>query len=321
MPFKVYSLDNDNGIFNTIYRLKMLLYIIKKENIGLILSFSSHGALLAILSKIFFPLNRIKVIVRMGSPFNNLFQDSRASKTKNKIGKFISKYFIYKFVDKIICTTNYMKKELLLVNHRFNRKISIIRNFSNEGIIKKLANEKIEFYDNFILYAGRLEEEKNVKGIITAFNQINKDFDIKLLLIGDGSFYNSIKEHITELSLNDSVIMLGYEKNPYKFISRAKFLVLFSNYEGSPNVILESKICGTPVISSDFNGVDDFIKDMETGLIVSKNNENQLAGKMRLLLGNSSLRKSIMTNSSDTLENSVISIREYESLIKKQMRW
>ena len=44
---------------------------------------------------------------------------------------------------------------------------------------------------------------------------------------------------------------LGYRDNPYQYLSRADIYVLSSETEGLPNIIIESMVCGTPVISSD----------------------------------------------------------------------
>jgi glycosyltransferase involved in cell wall biosynthesis len=46
------------------------------------------------------------------------------------------------------------------------------------------------------------------------------------------------------------VFLLGRRSNPYKYIAAADLLVLSSNYEGTPNVIVESIAIGTPIVSS-----------------------------------------------------------------------
>ena len=55
---------------------------------------------------------------------------------------------------------------------------------------------------------------------------------------------------IEHYKLQGQVNLLGYQKNPYIWISRADAFVLSSYYEGFPNVVLEALSCSTPVIST-----------------------------------------------------------------------
>jgi len=56
---------------------------------------------------------------------------------------------------------------------------------------------------------------------------------------------------IKQRDLEDRVEILGFQQNPYKYIKNAKLLVLSSDREGLPTVVIESLILGTPVVSTD----------------------------------------------------------------------
>ena len=47
------------------------------------------------------------------------------------------------------------------------------------------------------------------------------------------------------------IIFLGFNNNPFKFVSRSNCFVLSSDVEGFPNVLIEALACGRPVISTD----------------------------------------------------------------------
>ncbi len=47
------------------------------------------------------------------------------------------------------------------------------------------------------------------------------------------------------------VYFLGFQKNPFKFISRSSIFVFTSLWEGFPNALIEAMACGIPVVSSD----------------------------------------------------------------------
>jgi glycosyltransferase involved in cell wall biosynthesis len=56
---------------------------------------------------------------------------------------------------------------------------------------------------------------------------------------------------IKDRQLEDRVINLGFKQNPYKYIKNASLLVLSSDREGLPTIVIESLILGTPVVSTD----------------------------------------------------------------------
>ncbi|MFM7485616.1 MAG: glycosyltransferase, partial [Cytophagales bacterium] len=55
----------------------------------------------------------------------------------------------------------------------------------------------------------------------------------------------------TPLNPSASILFVGYQSNPLKWIARANFFVLSSFTEGFPNVMLEAMAVGTPVIAAD----------------------------------------------------------------------
>ena len=71
-----------------------------------------------------------------------------------------------------------------------------------------------------------------------------------------------------------------FNNNIYKYIAKAKCLVLFSTYEGMPNVVLEAMACNTGVIISNFEGYKDIIEDKLTGFVVENRNVPMLSEKI-----------------------------------------
>ncbi len=315
IPYRSYSITTNYGLFNIVNRLIMLIHIIRKENIDLIFSFSTYGALLAVLAKLSFPFNKIQILVRLGSPFNNLFQDTRVSQFKNKIIKSITRSFTYRFVDNIVCTTQYMKHDLISTKYVFKKKICVIKNFIDKNHVTRLSREKIDIKEKYILYVGRLEKEKNVPGIISVFNKIKDEYNVNLLILGDGSLYNSILTQVKMMNLKDRVKLLGYIDNPYKYMANAECIILFSDYEGSPNVIIEAQYCGAPVVSSKFGGVYDIISNGRNGLLVDIKDQDELTKAVKSLLSNKSLRNKVIKGGKASSLEYANSIIKYEALL------
>jgi glycosyltransferase involved in cell wall biosynthesis len=109
----------------------------------------------------------------------------------------------------------------------------------------------------FIIYAGRLEEKKNIVNLVHAFS-IFKGWrgvgdPVKLLLVGTPGFgIERIRKEIADRRLEGSVVMPGYvpEDDMPALIACARMLVLPSWYEGFGLPILQAQACGTPVLAA-----------------------------------------------------------------------
>jgi len=110
----------------------------------------------------------------------------------------------------------------------------------------------------FLIYAGRLEEKKNIVNLVHAF-AIFKGWrgvgdPVKLLLVGTPGFgFERIKKEIAARGLQDSIVMPGYvpEDDMPALVACARMLVLPSWYEGFGLPILQAQACGTPVLAAD----------------------------------------------------------------------
>jgi len=310
-----YSKESDYFFINLVKRIRILLRIIRKENVSLIFSFSSQGALLAVVGKILLPLRKIGVAVRLGSVFSNLFYNPKGSKVKRKIWEQLTLIFTYKHVDKIVCSTLYMKQELLNRSKRLKSKIVVIKNYVDKENVNSLANEPVDIKGKYFISVGRLEKEKNYFEILEAFFAIKDRTKINLLILGDGSLREEIHQTILNYGLKKRVILLGFKRNPYKYIAKAEGLILFSDFEGLPNVVIEALMCKTPVIVSNYLGVEDVIRHRWNGIIVKRRNKKGLALALEELLEDEELRKKLVKNGYRKALEFTTSITKYEQLI------
>ena len=106
---------------------------------------------------------------------------------------------------------------------------------------------KFGINEPFIIYAGRKDEGKNVHTLIKYFSEYLKrhDTDLKLVLIGGGSI-----ELPHELVKNKRIIDLGFvdRQDKYNAQGAAEFLCQPSHNESFSLVIMESWLCGRPVL-------------------------------------------------------------------------
>lgn len=128
---------------------------------------------------------------------------------------------------------------------------------------------------------------KNVEGILKSLAQLSKvNNSWQMLFVGPTP--EEYKQLSASLGLDKQVHWSG--TLPYtevaKQMQRADALVHFSHYENLPCVVNEALCCGIPVISSDVGGISELINETN-GILVEKNNIQQLADALNFFLQNS----------------------------------
>ncbi|QFT85196.1 N-acetylgalactosamine-N,N'-diacetylbacillosaminyl-diphospho-undecaprenol 4-alpha-N-acetylgalactosaminyltransferase [Halomonas sp. THAF12] len=119
----------------------------------------------------------------------------------------------------------------------------------------------------YCLYVGRLNfRQKRLDRLLSAYRASRVPHP--LVLIGDGD-REGVEKEIEKQGLHDQVLLLGALDNPYPYMKQASALLLASDYEGLPNVLLEALACGTPVVSTDcLSGPRDILTgELASGLV------------------------------------------------------
>ena len=104
-------------------------------------------------------------------------------------------------------------------------------------------------------------------------------FRSHLLIVGDGPAGASLRSRAIELDLADSVTFAGsvpHSQTP-AFYRAADVFALPSDFDNSPNAILEAMACGLPVVATDVGGVRDFVADRAGGALVPPQDPAALA--------------------------------------------
>jgi len=137
-------------------------------------------------------------------------------------------------------------------------KTKLVYNFYDLKKIHNLAKEKIEdkykniFNNPVIINMGRLSRPKGQWHLVRAFKKVKEEItNMELVILGRGELEDYLKQLACEMDLEKDVYFLGFQKNPFKFISKSKIYVFPSLYEGFPNAFCEAMACGVTVISSD----------------------------------------------------------------------
>lgn len=196
--------------------------------------------------------------------------------------------------NKLIALTEEMSNDYIKYGFKPN-KIFVINNMVDLEYINLKKEENIinhEFNsiskDEFKLIANaRMVKEKRYDVLIKAFKELNEmRDDVNLIILGNGEEFENIKEMIP-LNLHEKIIFLGFQNNPYYFMSKSDIFLLTSDYEGFPNVIIEAFACNLPVISTNCKtGPKEIIDNNINGFVVNLQDFHEMAFKINELLNN-----------------------------------
>lgn len=118
---------------------------------------------------------------------------------------------------------------------------------------RRKEREKMNITNEFVIgHVGRFEHQKNHDFLIDIFNAIvQKNSNVKLVLIGEGNLKDKIQDKIKNLDLEKNVIFTGVVPDVYNKMNAFDCIIFPSHYEGFPTVILEAQANGLPCLLSD----------------------------------------------------------------------
>lgn len=99
----------------------------------------------------------------------------------------------------------------------------------------------------YILHVGRFAAQKRHDLLLAAFARAGLPHKLVLLTQPDPE----LAALISQADLTQRVVIAGFQANPYPWMAGAELLVLCSDHEGLPNVLIEALACGTRVVSTD----------------------------------------------------------------------
>lgn len=236
------------GCFSKVYNLAAGLFkfrsIVRKENPDYVISLGNSANIINSMSG-------SRAIIRVDNSLSHSNQ-----KFWEKIYKVLVK-IMFKKAYKVVAVSKGLADDLVRNFKVPKEKILVIYNPINIQEIKKLSQEPLGkhdaiFRDPVIINVGRLTQQKGQWHLIKSFKLIKEKIgEVKLVILGEGELGPDLKNLAKELGLEKDILFLGWQKNPFKYLSRSGAFVLSSLWEGLGCVILEAMACGLPVVSVD----------------------------------------------------------------------
>ncbi|HBL06283.1 MAG TPA: glycosyltransferase, partial [Clostridium sp.] len=210
----------------------------------------------------------------------------------------------YEKFDDIVCVSETVKKQ-------FIRKFEIDE---NKLIVKynpidkhEIINKSIELVDdtkkpNKFLFCtiGRLITQKGYDRLLRVHKKLmDEGYDYELWIIGEGTKREMLENFIDNNNMRDTVKLLGFKSNPYKYLSMADAFVCSSRAEGFSTVASEAVVLGKPIVTVDCSGMKELLGNNNEYGIVTDNNEEALAEGMKNMLNDKELYKKYLNTISE----------------------
>lgn len=170
-----------------------------------------------------------------------------------------------------------------------------------------------------IITAGALERQKGYDLLIKAVAQLDH-IPYQLRILGEGSEKNSLKRLAQNLGVEDRVLFMGFQKNPYAWMARADLFVLSSRWEGFGNVIAEAMVCGVPVLATRCQaGPDEIISHDVDGFLCEPESVSALTHNIDQLWRNPEKRKRYASVAEESVRRFDVGtiVRNYERLFSE----
>lgn len=149
----------------------------------------------------------------------------------------------------------------------------------------RLAEEMVDLPTDIplICAVGRLSAEKGFERLIFIHKKLlDQGIAHRLVIVGDGMDRDIVRRMIQATETEDSVLMAGYQENPYPYMKQSRFLVSSSYTEGLPVIAMEALCLGVPIVAP-VPSVGETFGDEVCGLITDNDNASLEAGIRRML--------------------------------------
>lgn len=207
---------------------------------------------------------------------------------------------LYNKFQKIFVVSKEAKKQLIAKIPVVSSKAEVFLNIISEKLITEMSKSSKEFNIEYkglkIVTVGRLSKEKGQDLAIKVLSKLLKDgYDVRWYCVGDGFDRKEYEKLIDQYNLRKEFILLGSTSNPYPIIDKADIYVQTSRHEGYCLTLAEAKCLHKAIVTTNFIGAYEQVKDGYNGFIV-KCNEDDIYKRIKFLIDKPEQRNMLIQN-------------------------
>lgn len=216
-------------------------------------------------------------------------------------------YKSFRRYDKILCVSPTCKSEFIRIaeNGCERPNIELMFNALNLSHIEEKANEETDIRDDEVMtfvVVHRFSPEKRIDRIITiSIRLLSEGYKFRVFVLGQGSEFERIRQMVKDNGLENTVLLMGYLKNPYPYIKASDWLVCCSSRESFSLVLLEAINLDTPIITTNCGGPVDVVDGGKYG-ILTENSTDSLYSAMKSVLDDPIQRNVYLSRKEECLQ-------------------
>ena len=196
----------------------------------------------------------------------------------------------YERFDQTVCVSKYVHDDFCQLLD-FQKPCRVLYNtVESDEILAQADDAAPELEDDGktrLIAVGTLKQSKGYMRMLQIIRRLrDAQYPIHLYILGIGPMQQEMERFIRQNELQDAVTLLGYQTNPYKFVSKCDLFVCASFAEGFSTAATEALIVGTPVCTVEVSGMREMLGETNEWGVVTENDEEALYQGIRKLLDN-----------------------------------
>lgn len=281
------------GFFNLLLRVYQTRKFIKKRDFNTILAVDDYFALIVVLATLGMD---VKIVSSVRNNWDRLYSNTMIHLLPDFMYTRVLVWLMNQRVSSVHCVSEGLST-MLKKKYKVNNTVSIYNLFDMTTIRLKANDTMNDIEGNYLINIGHFNAQKNQKDLILSYAMMRKEgLKEKLVLVGDGLLRNDLEHLVQSLDLQQHVIFVGKQSNPYKYLKNASLYVSTSLYEGLPAVFVEALILQVPIVSYSF---DCGSKELASNIV--EMSPHALKIKVLEIITNDTLKKEAINKGNDIL--------------------
>jgi glycosyltransferase involved in cell wall biosynthesis len=198
----------------------------------------------------------------------------------------------------------------------------VVENILSTEFVRSMAQNPIDFVVdqdkvNLVTVCRINFKSKGLDRAVDAMAKLKSEGNLNNIVwyvLGDGPDFEPFKSMIKDNNLEEYIIPLGMQKNPYKYLKNMSLFFLPSRWEGKPMAVTEAFMMELPVLVTEYSSAHEQVRHDVDGYIVENSTDGIYQG-LEYILAHQSVLKKWKENVKNKDYSNVFEINKVEKLI------